>query len=194
MTSRNGADVTQSSAYLAYLPAVYQEDAFIGRFLRIFEDVLAPIQGTVNTLAERFDPGLAPQPMLDVISSWVGFVPSPRLPERAWRRLLQNSVELHRWRGTKRGLRTALELATGERVLIRDYGPGLAVGRDASLGVNMTLEEGPQSHVDITFLCEPDRVDRTLAADIIQGYKPGHITFSLSFSPVAVRRVAVDRD
>lgn len=48
------------SIYLKYLPAVYSADEFVGRFLRIFQDVLMPIEEMVDNQAYYFDPMTTP--------------------------------------------------------------------------------------------------------------------------------------
>ncbi len=175
------ASQDQVSSYVRYLPAIYQRDPFLGRFLRIFEDVLSPIQEMVSTLPERFDPGLAPPPMLAFLAAWVGEERSLSLAEGPTRQLVKQALVLHRWRGTKRGLRLALELATGRRPLITEYGRGMVLGTDSNLGVNTPLEDGMAPHVHVTFACTPEEVDKGIVDEIVCRYSPGHISHSVSF-------------
>src|SRR6266545_82255 len=157
-------------------------DPFIGRFLHIFEDVLSPVQQIADTLPERFDPGVTPPPMLDLLSTWVGGHRPDNMPETRWRKLVRNLVSLHRWRGTKRGLRLALELATGRSPLIAEYGAGLVVSDDAALGSNTALDDRRPLQIAIVFDCPAGSIDRALIDDIIRDYKPAHISHSLVFS------------
>ena len=181
---RNGhVPQVEPSTYLQYLPAIYQEDPFLGRFLRIFEDILSPIQATVNTLPERFDPRLAPPAMLRLLETWVGAQRPGRMPDDRWRQMVKNTLWLHRWRGTKRGLRLALEIATGQRPLISEYAAGLVLGSDAALGVNTALEGGTALNFSVMFDCAPETVDRTLVEAIIRDYKPASTSYSVSFRP-----------
>jgi len=162
----------EESSYLAYLPAIYRQDPFIGRFLRVFEEVLTPVQAMVNTLPERFDPDVTTGIMLDFLATWVGARRPPRLPE-------------DRWRGTRTGLAAALELLVGRRPLIAENTGGLALGEDAALGRNTTLDDIAAQHFTVTFECEEDEIDTALAHDIIQAYKPGPASYHISFRPAA---------
>jgi phage tail-like protein len=173
----------EPSTYLRYLPAIYQDDPFLGRFLRIFEEINSPIQAMVDTLPEWFDPRLAPPTMLERLASWVGAQWPARLPEPRWRQLVPYILFLHRWRGTKRGVRLALEVATGQAPLITEYAEGLVLGPDATLGLNTALKEGKALHFQVVFDCLPEEVDRTLVQCIIGAYKPAHVSYSVAFRP-----------
>lgn len=101
------------SAYLDYLPGIYQESDFLGRFLLIFEHLLSPMERTVGNAAHYFDPRLTPTDFLPWLGSWLGLVVDARMPEDQRRALIEAAPELFRWRGTKRGLRHYLQLYTG---------------------------------------------------------------------------------
>ncbi|MCI0869833.1 MAG: hypothetical protein J4O08_08955, partial [Chloroflexi bacterium] len=58
------ASLKQRSSYLKYLPAIYADSDFMGRFLMIFESVLGPIQNVVDNIPYYLDPKLAPQEAL----------------------------------------------------------------------------------------------------------------------------------
>ena len=53
MPVQNGG-VKLESSYLEYLPALYQDDEFMGQFLLIFESILKPIENTVNNAPYYF--------------------------------------------------------------------------------------------------------------------------------------------
>jgi phage tail-like protein len=174
------------SRLLQYLPAIYAGDPFIGRFLRIFEDLHMPLRQTAAALSRYFDPALAPDPMRGLLADWVGAehgALAGRMAPEAWGRLIRESVELHRWRGTKRGLRRALELATGRAPLITDYGDGLVLSDDARLGTNTRLENGSPFEITVTFECEPDEIDAVLVDAIIRRHRPAHVTHAVAFAP-----------
>ena len=175
-------ELLQPSSYLQYLPALYWKDMFLGRFLRIFEDVLSPVQGVVNGLPDQFDPAVSSPSMLDLMAEWVGTEGPPGIGAIAWRRLVRSGMELHRWRGTKRGLRMALEIVTGHRPFITEFSQGLVLGNDASLGLNTGLQSGIPLTFHVAFACRESEVDAVVLRDTIHRYKPAHVLYTLSFS------------
>lgn len=160
------------SAYLRYLPAMYQEDAFLGQFLRIFEEILSPIQELVVALPEQFDPRIASPAMVQSVAGWVHVQQIPRMPDTRWREFVLEAVWLHRWRGTKKALRRAIEIVFQQRPLITEYAGGLVLSGDASLGVNTVLNSREALKFTITFECPENSIDRRLLEVIIQTYKP----------------------
>lgn len=101
------------SSYLDFLPGIYQDSEFLGRFLLIFEHVLSPIERTVGNVSHFFDPDLTPPDLVPWLGSWLGVVVDARIPEERRRELVRAAPELFRWRGTRRGLREYLRLYTG---------------------------------------------------------------------------------
>jgi phage tail-like protein len=176
----SGVDMLPS-AYLHYLPAIYWDDPFIGRFLRIFEDVLSPIHATVDRRADQFDASLAPLTMLNFLSTWVGADELGEFPEAQLRRLVKNAVLLHQLRGTKEGLRLALQVVTNRRPYITEYSPGLVLGEDAILGLNTSLQTGQPLQVHVVFDCPEGEVNTALVHDIIRRYKPAGTVYTVSY-------------
>ncbi len=86
---------------------------FLERFLDNFEGILTPLEGRVAEAYLVTDPTQAPAESLDWLGGWVGMAFDPWYPEERRRTALQNAPELHRWHGTLRGLKLALNLATG---------------------------------------------------------------------------------
>ncbi len=87
------------STYLDYLPGIYHDSDFLGRFLLIFEHILSPIDRTIENIPDYFDPELAPP---DVVTGGSGSgVLDARWPDDR-RRDVESRPELFRWRGTRR--------------------------------------------------------------------------------------------
>lgn len=103
------------------LPALYADDALAQRFTAGLDTVLAPVFATLDNLPAYFDPRLAPADFVDWLATWVGVEPG-RMPEELRRTLVARAVELHRWRGTRRGLAERLRLCLGVRAEIVDGG------------------------------------------------------------------------
>ena len=114
---------TMRSRMMEYLPGVFRDhDAFMARFLLIFQSVLDPIEHLIDTTNLYLDPEFAPARFLPWLSSWVGVRPEPASDEGLQRDHIRRAADLSSWKGTRRGLRTALEMATGGRVLISEIG------------------------------------------------------------------------
>lgn len=169
------------STYLRYLPALYWKDPFLGRFLRIFEDVLSPIQRNVNGLPDQFDPAVSSSPMLALLAEWVGEEHLDALPDDRFRKLVKNALLLHQWRGTKRGVRMAVEIVTAQKVMITEYSPGLVLGSDSSLGLNTSLQPGNAMTFNVALDCNQSAVDMTILHATIRKHKPAHVLYTVSF-------------
>jgi phage tail-like protein len=101
------------SSWLQYLPAIYSDDEFLGRFLLIFESLLAPVVWTIDNLDLYFSPETAPAEWLRWIGSWFDILIVPDLPEERQREILRQIGWLFLRRGTKAGLERLLELYFG---------------------------------------------------------------------------------
>ncbi|MYU22363.1 phage tail protein [Streptomyces sp. SID8352] len=95
------------------LPALYAEDGLAQRFTAGLDTVLAPVFATLDNLPAYLDPRLAPADFLVWLASWVGADDDPGRPLAVRREAVGRAVELHRWRGTRRGLVEALRLSLG---------------------------------------------------------------------------------
>ena len=104
---------TTVSSYLEFRPGIYESSEFLGRFLLIFEHILSPIDRTVGNIADYFDASVTPEEFLPWLGSWLGLVIDGRMPVENRREIVRRAPELYRWRGTRRGMREFLQLATG---------------------------------------------------------------------------------
>ncbi len=164
----NGAQ-TQRSRYLEYLPALYSQDAFMGRFLMVFEDVLTPIERTIDNLAGYLDPQLAPADFLPWLASWIGLVLDEHWPEAQRRELIRSAVSLFEWRGTKRGLSEFIRLYTGFTPEIIEPGVG-----------QKTIDPKQAHHFIVCITAaEADKVDRSVLETIIEAEKPAHAAYRI---------------
>ncbi len=101
------------SAYLNYLPALFSESDFVGRYLSIFEQVWEPLQRRQDFLELYFDPATCPESFLGWFAQWLGLTVDPHWPESRRREWLSEAVNLYRWRGTRYGLMRMLEVCCG---------------------------------------------------------------------------------
>lgn len=170
------------SSYLQYLPAPFQRDAFMARFLLIFESILGPIERTIDNVPYYLDPRMAPETLLPWLASWVGLELDENWPLAQQRQLVLWAATLHRWRGTRRALREHLRLYTGHAPLIVENFDGMRLGQDAVFGLNSRIgtPAAPQHWITVTVLSEhPDELDEGILRSIIELEKPAHVGYTL---------------
>jgi len=98
------------------LPAEYRsgdKGLFLYRMLSLFGDELAGVEDTVDAIRDRLSPERAPEEFLPWLSSWVALVLDETWAVEKRRRLIREALDLYRWRGTIRGLRSFVEIYTG---------------------------------------------------------------------------------
>lgn len=179
-------DSTQSN-YLQYLPALYRDDDFAGRFLSIFEEILNPIETTIDNISYYFDPDITPSSFLIWLSSWAGMVLDERWPEDKKRHLIKSAVELYRWRGTKRGLSEHIRLVTGyvpeineqvrtavKQVIVDSQSGEIPKEEPAELKAHcfsVTLNVGKK-----------EVIDADIVRAVIDAQKPAHTAYTLKIN------------
>jgi len=177
--SGNGAGM--HSAYLEYLPALYRDSEFMGRFLLIFESVLGPIENMVGSLPLYFDPRLTPEPFLPWLASWLDLVLDATLPLARRRELVGSAAELYRWRGTRRGLSEYIRICTGVAPEISEFIPGMRLGPETKLGIDTQLgSSGTGYRFTVTLKLDAgDPVRDSFIRAIVDAQKPAHTTYTL---------------
>jgi len=145
-----------------YLPELYRESVFgpdaeqlapatgadfLERLLDNFESVLTPLEDRIAGAYLLTDARTTPDDALEWLGSWIGVGFDPAYPPERRRRLVQMAPALYRWRGTARGLGSALEVATdggvsgGEIVVLEDF--RLRRTFVTILGADLADEEDP---------------------------------------------------
>jgi phage tail-like protein len=166
---------------MEYLPAIYRESEFIGQFLHIFEDILGPLESTVDNLALYLDPSTTPEPMLPWLATWVGISLDESWPLERRRALVKSAADLYRWRGTKRGLSEYLRIYTGHPPVISEFIQGMRLDSGTQLGVNTRLGSSGSGH-HFTVVVETgsaEGVSQTVVRAIIDSMKPAHTVYTL---------------
>lgn len=194
-------DDLDQSRYIKYLPGIYRaepeeewerekdEDGryryiSMRRFLRIFEDVLTPIERMVDVLPLYFDPMLMPDGLLPWLATWLDVVLDGRLSLRQQRELVKRAAWLYRWRGTARGLREHLRICLGAVPLITELTDGFDLRGDTRLGSNTQLGTAHPAHIVVTIPAGDKReLDIELAKRIIEVQKPANITYAVQVVP-----------
>ncbi|MDT0399819.1 MULTISPECIES: phage tail protein [Streptomyces] len=153
------------------LPALYADDDFAQRFTAGLDTVLAPVFSTLDNLPAYLDPRVAPVDFLVWLASWVGAADDPQWPEERRREAVARAVELHRWRGTRRGLVEALRLALGVDAEVTGDG-GAVWSSTAASG----LPPEPPAEV-LVRVRAPGAVDVDRVHEIVRAMSPVHTAF-----------------
>jgi phage tail-like protein len=179
------------SVYMEFLPLLYREVDFIGRFMNIFEQTYQPAIDSFNAMWANLDPLTAPVALLPFLAYWVGwqFDSVWELPQQ--RRLIRRAVELYRWRGTRKGLRLYLHLYTGlpldedianegdKHISITEPFGNAFILNDAELG-NAVLGGGQAYHFVVRLRAKsPNSIHEGLIRRIIEQEKPAFCTYEL---------------
>jgi phage tail-like protein len=139
--------VQAKGRYLAHLPALYEQDDFMGRFLMLFESFWRPIDLQLGAIDNYFDPWLTPARFLPWLAEWFHLELDENWTEAQQRRLLSSIMRLYRKRGTKQALQEYLEIFTGKRVEIAEHrARDFRLGTSARLGVGVAIGTGNVPH------------------------------------------------
>jgi len=101
------------STWLEFMPAIYSDDEFMGRYLLIFESILNPIIWNIDNFDLYLSPETAPPEWLRWMSNWFDLLLIPELPEARQRAIVRQVGWLFLRRGTRAGLERLLELYFG---------------------------------------------------------------------------------
>jgi phage tail-like protein len=140
-------ELLRKSRYLQYLPALYEQDDMMGRFLMLFESFWRPVDQQIDSIHYYFDPDLTPAQFLPWLASWFNLTLDEHWSESQQRRLLRRIIWLYRKRGTKVALQEYLEIFTGYPVDISEHrAKDLRLGATARLGAGVALGKGNVPH------------------------------------------------
>lgn len=160
------------------LPGMYADDHLAQQFTAGLDDVLAPILSTLDNLAHYFDPVLAPEDFVAWLGTWVATELDPDWPLELRRAVVARAVELHRWKGTARGLAHRLWLCLGVHSRILD-GPGATW----SIRPGNTLGGEPNSTVRVQVWPGRAAVDHAQVTALVDSVSPIHLTCTVEVLP-----------
>lgn len=171
----------EPSTYLKYLPAIYSGDGFAGRFLRIFESILGPVQVMVDNQPYYFDPMTAPVDLLNFMEVWVNLDDEADdwpMPKR--RALVAAIAALYRMRGTMAGIKRHVGIYAGGMTLLQDRTSGFRLDSDARLGLNTSIgEDRPHTFTITVAVPNPRELDMETLRSIIEADKPVESSYIL---------------
>jgi phage tail-like protein len=150
------------SNWLQYLPAIYAEDDFTGRYLLIFESLMAPLFWLVDNFDLFLSPEVAPTEWLRWIASWFDLLMVPELPVARQRAIMDQIGWLFLRRGTREGMFRLLQLYFDVRPVIE--------------------EETCHFKVQLPLSTSNSPLGREVAERLIASQKPAFATFTLEIT------------
>ena len=197
------------SQMLEYLPAIFHEDPFLGRFLKAFEKILlgggdestlpAAVLGKaifqdkgleeiIDRLSIIFDPQETPEEFLSWLSDWTAFSIRADLTVKQERDFLSNIIKLYRHRGTKENLQELLSIFTlGKPEVIELEGDDFQIGVNSVIGDEGILLGGAPPHYFEVVISLPEGLNKDkdlkrqleIARSLIEMEKPAHTNYRL---------------
>ncbi len=153
------------------LPAIFQGDELMQRFVAALDRVLAPAIATLDCMPAYLDPRLAPSDFAAWLAGWVGVSLDENWPLDRQRDVIVKAVQLYSLRGTARGIAELVRLYVGVEPQVSDSGgtavsvtPGEALPGSGRPWVKVTLGVG-----------DPAAVDPRRVAAVVASAKPGHV-------------------
>jgi phage tail-like protein len=186
-----GLYIRPYSEYMEFLPILYREVEYIGRFMKIFEQAFQPVINSFSNMWANLDPLTAPQALLPFLSHWVAWPVDSVWNLNQQRRLISRAVELYRWRGTRKGLRLYLHLYTGlpldehlsseddKHISITEPFGQTFILADAKLGTAVLAGGRPFHFVVRLRLTNSHSINQELIRLIIEQEKPAYCTYEL---------------
>ncbi|MHC5054541.1 MAG: phage tail protein I [Planctomycetota bacterium] len=164
------------------LPAEYRardEAGFLRRMLSLFGDELAALEDKVDGIRNHLSPERAPDEFLPWLSSWVALVLDETWSVEKRRQLIREALELYRWRGTIRGLRSFVEIYTGlTPEIVEEFKACWQVGVRSTVGEDTKVYEPDEDphcfSVLVNSFEELTPHEKQKVIDIVEREKPAH--------------------
>ncbi len=154
------------SNWMQYLPEVFDEFEFMGRFLLIFESVASPLFWTIDNFDLYLSPEVMPPDWIQWISSWFDLLVLPSLSVDKQRRIIEQLGWLFLRRGTPSGLQRLLELYF-------DVTPEIIESGNCHFTVRLPLSEREDDH---------EGLGREVADRLIDSQRPAFASYTLEIT------------
>jgi phage tail-like protein len=157
------------------LPSLFQEDDLCVRLTSAFDELLAPVIGTLDCFSAYLDPKTAPLDFVDWLGQWVGVASDENWPPERRRVLVAEAIDLYRRRGTRDALSRHVEIYAGIAPSIDESG-GCAWSQradedlpgSAEAQIIVRLRPGDAGHVDAT-----------VVEHIVKSSRPVHVPYDV---------------
>jgi len=151
-------------------PSGTDADQFAYNLVAAFDQVLAPVLASVDSIDAYLDPETAPADFLPWLAGWLGLAVGERWPTHRARSFVQGAAEAFLWRGTRRGVALAVRAYTGVEPDIDETG-----------GVGFSLRPGGPVPGDgtpflrVRVVVGDAEVDEASVDRIVADAKPAHV-------------------
>ncbi len=149
------------------LPRIFQKSwqpgTFLDGLLEVMENLVTPAERVAVNLDDDLNPHSSREDFVRFLAHWVDLDFSIKAPLGNLRALIASAADISKWRGTVRGLRLFLEIATGEEGFRIDDS---ILDRPFHLQVKAPLKAKKQ---------------KPLVKQIVEREKPAYMTWELSF-------------
>ncbi|MCU1491789.1 MAG: hypothetical protein JWM85_3194 [Acidimicrobiaceae bacterium] len=164
-------DLRSPYVFSRLLPAIYQEDGFVERWMSAFDTVMASIVSTLDNIESYFDPHVAPLDFVAYLADWVGVELDETWSDDAKRELVARAVELFKVRGTVDGLKQHVAIYVGTEPEIEES--GACTWSETSSG-QLPGNARPYLVVRVR-VPDPEAVDVRRLDRIVAASKPAHL-------------------
>lgn len=151
------------SNWLQYLPSIYEDDEFLGRYLLVFESIMSPLIWVIDNFDLYLSPEIAPRTWLQWMAGWFDMLLLPELPIERQREIMRQMGWLFLRRGTPAGLQRLLELYFG-------VSPEIIESEPCHFVVRLPLSQGDQ------------KLSAEVADRLIASQKPAFASYKLEVS------------
>jgi len=153
------------------MPAVYRGDPMTQLLCAAFDEQLAPVFATLDSLTAYLDPGTTPEDMLDWLAAWIGLTFDGHIDTQRKRELIATGAAILPWRGTVKSIRAAVNSVFNQEVEIIESG-----GVTASTEPDTTPESDVTPMLLVRLITDaPDGVDQRRLDAIVEAVKPAHL-------------------
>jgi phage tail-like protein len=154
--------MTKTSTWLQYLPEIYSDDEFVGRYLLVFESIFSPIVWMLDNFDFYLDADTMPAEWLQWVGSWFDLLVLPELSIEKQRAIIKQLGWLFSRRGTKSALQRLIELYF-----------------DTSPEIIEPADEPCHFVVKLKLMNPPFKNSREIVERLIASQKPAFASYSL---------------